>query len=588
VETIGPYRVLGKLGEGGMAAVYRVLDPHVEREVALKLIRIDSGESAAALERFIREAEVLARVQHPNVVRVHRLERQAGSAYLVQEIVEGETLEEVIRRGRVEARRAAEIVRPLADALAAIHREEILHRDLKPANVILRPDGQPVLLDFGIARDLNAERLTQTGAMLGTPSYMAPEQAAGTGPDSLGTFTDVYGLGAILYELLCGEPPFAGSPFSVLKAVLTDDPSWPSALGVELPPAIEGILQKAMSKEGADRYQTVEALREDLDAFLAGRATQAGGPRPRGGGAKWALISLGVGALLLAGAAWAATRGPAPTPSPTVTLAEPAASRTRRPARDPRLWRLAAGDELSYVLEFEERGGVVHTYMKSSLDIVVSSVEGDQARLELKMSSLRAGIRILQEEPPPGIQTAPVEEELFGAGISSRLTAVLERVKGSVSGEVDLRTGSISKVRGFDAIGEALTTVHRAELEAIEEDIPTPEGKFALKMSLVRNLEESFKNSYMERAMDLILSPRPKTPAHWHKAGGAKTTYFPQAKSDQPLLWFHVNRLGGQVLVEGRLAYEGGRLLEAQLSQAKPSEGPASATWLRWSLRPAE
>ena len=270
MESIGPYRVLGKLGEGGMAAVYRVLDPHVQREVALKVIRLDSGESAAAFERFLREAEILARIQHPNVVRVHRLERAAGTAYLVQEIVAGETLEALIRRGPLEPRRAAELIRALADALAAIHREEILHRDLKPANVILRPDGQPVLLDFGIARDLNAERLTQTGAVLGTPSYMAPEQAAGEGPGSLGTFTDVYGLGAILYELLSGQPPFSGSPFSVLKAVLTEDPIWPSALEVELPPALEGILQVAMSKEGVDRYQSVEALRSRLRGVGSG------------------------------------------------------------------------------------------------------------------------------------------------------------------------------------------------------------------------------------------------------------------------------------------------------------------------------
>tara|TARA_R110002072_G_scaffold1098_1_gene9149 strand:- start:419 stop:2185 length:1767 start_codon:yes stop_codon:yes gene_type:complete len=588
VESIGPYRVLGKLGEGGMAAVYRVLDPHVQREVALKVIRLDSGESAAAFERFLREAEILARIQHPNVVRVHRLERAAGTAYLVQEIVAGETLEALIRRGPLEPRRAAELIRALADALAAIHREEILHRDLKPANVILRPDGQPVLLDFGIARDLNAERLTQTGAVLGTPSYMAPEQAAGEGPGSLGTFTDVYGLGAILYELLSGQPPFAGSPFSVLKAVLTEDPIWPSALEIDLPPALEGILQVAMAKEGADRYQSVEDLREDLDAFLAGRPTRAGGPASPQRGRLWGGILAGVAALGLAGGGWALSREAAPTQTPTPSSSEPSPTRSERLARDPRLWRLSVGDEMAYVLEFEERGGVAHTYMKGELRIRVTSVKETSARLDMTIDSLRAGLRILQEEPPREMQVSAVDEALFSAGLSQRLTGVLESVKSPVCAEVDLLTGSVSKVQGFDEIGARLIREHRQTLLDIERDVPAPDGQATLQLNILANLQASFTNSYMQRAMDLILSPRSEASPKWFKVGGGKTTFFPRAKSLQPLLGFHLNRSGGEVEVEGRLSYEGGRLVEAQLCEAKPSESPASATWIRWSLRPRE
>jgi tRNA A-37 threonylcarbamoyl transferase component Bud32 len=582
---IGPYRVLGKLGEGGMAAVYRVLDPHVQRELALKLIRLDSGESTTALERFIREAEILARVQHPNVVRVHRLDREPSVAYLVQEIVEGETLEDAIRRGPLDPQRAARVVRPLADALAAIHREGILHRDLKPANVVLRASGEPVLLDFGIARDLNAERLTQTGAVLGTPSYMAPEQAAGEGPEVLGTFTDVYGLGAILYELLTGQPPFSGSPFSVIKAVLTEDPKWPSDLGVEIEPDLEGILRKAMQKEGSDRYSDAEALREDLDAFLAGRPTQAGGPPPPA--RKGPLIGAALSLLVLAGlavGAWVGNRGQ-PTPTPTVS-AEPTTSRSRRPARDPRLWRVEPGQHFVYILEFEERGGIAHTYMKSVLDVQVSSVVGDWAHLKMKMRSLRAGMRVLEEDLGPRVQAEPVDEASFGGSISAGLTRILESAKSPVEAEVNVLHGGVRNVRGFDEIGRKLNTTYKEDLLAIEAQVPTPDDQPTLRLNLVGNLQISFSDYYMEQAMDLLLNRKGRS-ITWSGHGG-RTRYVPQRKADSPLLDFHLNRSGGLVELDGALEYQDGRLAKAQISQSKPNGSPSPDTWLRWSLLPSE
>ena len=243
---------------------------------------------------------------------------------------------------------------------------------------------------------------------------------------------------------------------------------------------------------------------------------------------------------------------------------------------------------MAYVLEFEERGGVAHTYMKGELTVRVGSVEGGWARLNMTIDSLRAGLRILQEEPPRQMQVSPVDEKLFGAELSQRLTAVLERAKSPVSAEVNLLSGSVSKVRGFDEIGARLNNEHREEILAIEEDVPAPEGQATLQLNLLANLRGSFKNSYMQRAMDLILSPRPDASPKWFKVGGGKTTYFPRAKSLEPLLGFHLNMSGGEVEVEGRLSYEGGRLVEAQLCEAKPSEAPASATWIRWSLRPRE
>lgn len=575
-----------------MAAVYRVLDPHVEREVALKLIRLDSGESATAFERFVREAEILGRVQHPNVVRVHRLDREGGVAYLIQEIVEGETLEGLVRRGPVEAQRAARILRALSDALAAIHREGILHRDLKPANVILRGGEDPVLLDFGIARDINAERLTQTGAVLGTPSYMAPEQAAGEGPASLGTFTDVYGLGAILYELLTARAPFSGSSFSVIKAVLTEDPKWPGELeGLEVPAELEGILRKAMAKEPEDRYSDVEALREDLDAYLAGRPTQAGGPPPPP--SKAPLVA-GLLLLLLVGlglGAWGASRAQ-PTPTPEVS-AEPSTTKSKRPRRDRRLWRVQPGERFVYVLEFEERGGIAHTYMKAVLEVDVRAVEGQWARLDMKPRSLRAGLRVLEEGLDPRVMSEPVDEGSFRGGISASLTDVLERAKRPVEAEVNVRDGSVRRVRGFDVIGRELATTHREELLAIEAQVPTPDDQPTLKLNLLANLQNTFTNYYMERAMDLLLSKREGSAIGWSGHGG-RARFVPRPSVPRPLK-FHLNQ-GNQgdqgdptteeVNLDGILHYAEGRLRRAQVVQSRPSEQPSPDTWLRWSLIP--
>lgn len=194
-RQIGPYHVVRELGRGGMGVVYEVSHPGVPgRRLALKRILTDVAD-AKGLVRFGREAQLLARVRHHNVLRVHELGRTAEGPYVVTELVEGENLRELLTRGPFEPRRAAELVRDLADALGAVHAEGILHRDLKPENVLLRPDGTPVVLDFGLARELDGEGLTRTGDVLGTPAYMSPEQANGESPSRLDARTDVYGLG---------------------------------------------------------------------------------------------------------------------------------------------------------------------------------------------------------------------------------------------------------------------------------------------------------------------------------------------------------------------------------------------------------
>ncbi|MGE0713546.1 MAG: protein kinase [Planctomycetota bacterium] len=308
-DALGPYRIEGELGRGGMGVVYRVRHPELG-PLALKLI-LTTRASPVELERFAREAEALARVQHPHVVRVHQLGRAAQGPYLVTELVEGETLQAALRRGPLEPERAARLMLRLCAAVEAVHAVGLLHRDLKPANVILRASpaagatpelDDPVLLDFGVVQDEGAERLTQTGQLVGTPSTMSPEQANGERA-AFGPATDVYGLGVLLYAALEGQGPFEGRGglVAAIRAVLTEPPPWPSR--ANLPPTLVAIAERALAKEPGERYPDAGALARDLERFLAGEQTAAQPARRRWTGpaglALAAALSLSVAGGLL-------------------------------------------------------------------------------------------------------------------------------------------------------------------------------------------------------------------------------------------------------------------------------------------------
>ncbi|MCO5171698.1 MAG: serine/threonine-protein kinase [Planctomycetes bacterium] len=307
-RRIGPHEVVRELGRGGMGVVYEVTDPALPRRLALKLI-LDRADPEA-LARFGREVELLARVRHPNVVAVHAVGRAPEGPYVLMDLVEGEPLSRLV--GRLEAPRAVEVLRGLCDAVGALHAQGVLHRDLKPQNVIVRPDGTPVLLDFGLARDpAGGASLTRTGQVLGTPRYMAPEQAEGKTREPLDARTDVYGLGAILFELLSGAPPFAevdGGPWAVLFAVGEREPRWP-----ELDEALGAVLRRAMAKRPDDRYATAR----ELGAALAAQTGPSGpraGPRRRG-----AAAGLAAAAALAGADAVLSATAPAPPPAAAPT-----------------------------------------------------------------------------------------------------------------------------------------------------------------------------------------------------------------------------------------------------------------------------
>ncbi len=299
------YEVEAILGHGGMGVVYKARQLNLKRPVALKMLLAGGFASRTEITRFLREAEVVAALRHPNVVPVYDSGDFDGRPYFTMEFVEGGSLATKLAGAPQPSAKAAALIVALARAVEAAHQAGIVHRDLKPANILLTADGTPKIGDFGLARHLEVEPgLTLTGARMGTPSYMAPEQATGR-PSMIGPSADIYSLGAILYEMLTGRPPFRGETASETeRQVINDDPVLPSRLNGKVPRDLETICLKSLHKDPARRYPTAAALVADLERFQNGEPIVARrvGPIERVG--KWvgrrpALASLLVAMLLL-------------------------------------------------------------------------------------------------------------------------------------------------------------------------------------------------------------------------------------------------------------------------------------------------
>jgi tRNA A-37 threonylcarbamoyl transferase component Bud32 len=268
--TFGDYELLDKLGEGGMGIVYKARQVSLNRIVALKMIVAGSHARQTDLARFRAEAEAVAALQHPNIVHIHEVGQRDGVPYLSLEFVAGGTLAQRLNGTPWTDADAARLVAALAQAMGEAHRRGIIHRDLKPGNVLLTPDGTPKITDFGLAKRLDAaDGPTVSGTILGTPSYMAPEQAGGRSAE-IGTPCDVYALGAILYELLTGRPPFrAAAPYDTVLQVLSDEPPAPRLLNPNVSRDLETICFKCLRKDRSARYASAIELAEDLGRFLA-------------------------------------------------------------------------------------------------------------------------------------------------------------------------------------------------------------------------------------------------------------------------------------------------------------------------------
>lgn len=273
--AIAGYEILGELGRGGMGVVYMARQLSLNRVVALKMILAGQHANLAARERFIIEAEAIARLQHPNFVQVYEVSKHNDKPYFSLEYCAGGSLDKRLNGTPLPAQQAAKLIETLARAMHFAHSKNVIHRDLKPANVLFSEDGTPKISDFGLAKKLDETAHTASGAIMGTPSYMAPEQA-GASHDSVGPASDIYALGAILYELLTGRPPFkAANALDTMIQVVHEEPVPPRRLQPKTPRDLETICLKCIEKQPHQRYPSAEALARDLRRFLDGDPIQA-------------------------------------------------------------------------------------------------------------------------------------------------------------------------------------------------------------------------------------------------------------------------------------------------------------------------
>jgi hypothetical protein len=426
---IGRYAIEAEVGRGTMGVVYRARDTVLQRTVALKTIGgfALAGDVAAFERRFLNEARVAAALSHPHIVAVHDFGRDeaTGTLFIALEFLEGETLDQMLGRGPLEWSSACRIVAAVARALHAAHARGFVHRDVKPANVMVLAGGEPKLMDFGIAH-LPSSDLTHAGDVFGTPSNMSPEQASG---DPLDGRSDLFSLGTVLYHLLTGRRAFTGGNLpKILAAVAHDTPAPPS--GRTVPRVLDAVVARALAKAPGERYQTGEAMAEDLEDVAAGRpprhasptAPAAGAPTLRGAGSPGAAAppagrrgrrrALVAGAVLAAAAAAGAAvwmGGPAPGETPAV----PASAAPPPPAEEP-----AA---LTVDFEHHMRTGTVTVWVDDER-VLERTLEGRPTQ-RLPGVRLYKG-RVLETLPvAPGRRAIRVSVEWDGKSRSARTAA---------------------------------------------------------------------------------------------------------------------------------------------------------------------
>ena len=467
-ETVSHYRILSKLGSGGMGVVYEAEDLNLGRKVALKFLP-DAVMSREALERFKREAQAASALNHPHICIVYDLGEHEGKPFIAMERMQGRTLKAVMSDGPLPIDRVLELGSQLADALEAAHAAGILHRDLKPANVFVTDRGEAKLLDFGLAKVSakvvdevvgsevpTAEFLTRPGSTLGTVAYMSPEQARGEGLDAR---SDLFSLGVALYEMATGRLPFAGkSSAEIFKGILADTPAPPTSLNPEVPPKLEEIILKALEKDRGLRYQHAAEMRADLKRLLrdtaSGRASSAGSgrvgpalPSRRG------LVVVGAVVAVLAlalGGVWLARRGRDAATAPTA----PTHSSTSK--------RMA-------VLPFENLGAAEDGYFA---DGMTDEVRGKLAGL--------SGLAVIASASASQYKatTKPPEQIAKELGVGYLLVAKVRWQKSGAASRIRL-TSELMEVAG----GGAPTTRWQETFEADLSDVFRVQGEIATKVA---------------------------------------------------------------------------------------------------------
>lgn len=278
VDCIGDYEILAEIGRGGMGVVYRARQISLDRLVAVKMIQPNRLNAELERQRFLAEAQATAQLDHPGIVPVYEVGEFNGTPFFSMQLIPGETLAERLAEGPLPQREAAKMLAAVAHAIDHAHSEGILHRDIKPSNIIIALNGRPMVTDFGLAKFIDAaSTLTHTGSILGTPSYMSPEQAAGRGASS-GPTSDIYSLGTVLYHALTGRPPFlAGSPIEMALKIIEHDPPLPRMLDPTIDRDLEMIVIRCLQKPPDLRYATAGALAADLESFVRDEPVSARG-----------------------------------------------------------------------------------------------------------------------------------------------------------------------------------------------------------------------------------------------------------------------------------------------------------------------
>jgi serine/threonine-protein kinase len=277
-QTLGPYQIIGQLGQGGMATVYKAYHAKLDRYVAIKVMHPAFKDDGSFLTRFEREAQIVAKLEHRHIVPVYDYAEHEGQPYLVMKFIEGRTLKRILTAGPPTLEEILDILTPIASALTYAHKQGVLHRDIKPSNIVLDKDGVPYLTDFGLARIAQAGESTMSADMiLGTPQYISPEQARGE--KNLDSRTDLYSLGVILYEMVVGRVPFnADTPYAIVHDQIYSDLPLPSKLNPDIPPPVEKVLLKALAKKPADRYSTANEMIEAFRRAAADSGLQSLNP----------------------------------------------------------------------------------------------------------------------------------------------------------------------------------------------------------------------------------------------------------------------------------------------------------------------
>jgi eukaryotic-like serine/threonine-protein kinase len=275
--SFGHYELIEPIAKGGMGIVYKARQRNLNRVVAIKMILAGQFADQADIDRFYAEAEAAAALNHPNIVAIHEIGEVQGQHFFSMDYIDGQSLSALVHENPLRPRRAAELMRTIAETMQFAHESGVVHRDLKPANVLLDKRQRPLITDFGLAKQISGaqSQLTMAGSIVGTPSYMPPEQAAGK-LDEVGPWSDLYSLGAILYELLTGRPPFrSASPFETIRQVLETEPLSPRLLNENVPKDLETICLKCLQKERSRRYASAQELADELGRFLRGEPIQA-------------------------------------------------------------------------------------------------------------------------------------------------------------------------------------------------------------------------------------------------------------------------------------------------------------------------